>query len=71
MSIFNAKSENHHPYAAKRLFVFRRHRARGLGNGSKRSLGVKFGLKFRSGSVNVNGLCGVDVAVNGLCRVSI
>ena len=46
MPYFNAKSEIHHPYAAKRLFLFGRHGARGLGKRSKKGLGSKFGPNF-------------------------
>ena len=49
MLIFNAKFEIHHPYAAKRLFYFRRHRAKGLEKQSKRGFGIKFGPIVPSG----------------------
>ena len=43
MPYFSAIYENHHPYATKRLFFVRRHRAKGLGKQSKRGFGINFG----------------------------
>ena len=50
MHYFNAKSEIHHPYAAKRLFRFGCHGAKGFRNRSKRGLGIEFVLKNQSES---------------------
>ena len=66
MLIFNAMSENHHPYQAKRLFFFRRHPAEGLGKRSKRGLGIKFGPTFWSGILIICLIVMVTLNVNGL-----
>ena len=66
MPYFNANYENHHPYAAKRLFFFRRHRAESLGKRSKRGFGIKFDPRHPQKPLTVNGFCGLDVDVNAL-----
>ena len=68
MPIFNAKSENHHPYYTKRLFFFRRHRPKASEINPREALELNLGQNFHHDDEMLMISAGVDVDESALPR---
>ena len=68
MPIFNAKSENHHPYQAKRLFFFRRYRPKASEIDPREALELNLGQNFHHDDEMLMFSAGVDVDESALPR---